>query len=82
MEPRLWRGIDAWEELSSEWNNCSFGTVDVDTITKKVAEYNKVGKLEKLRRSSRLELFSTVFHGFSIDFSIDFESAWRWRCNP
>ena len=28
--------------LSSEWNNCSFGTVDVDTITKKVAEYNKV----------------------------------------
>ena len=27
--------------LSSEWNNCSFGTVDVDTITKKVAEYNK-----------------------------------------
>ena len=27
--------------LSSEWNNCSFGTVDVDSITKKVAEYNK-----------------------------------------
>ena len=27
--------------LSAEWNNCSFGTVDVDTITKKVAEYNK-----------------------------------------
>ncbi|CAE7499104.1 DNAH6, partial [Symbiodinium sp. CCMP2456] len=39
---KLWRGIDAWEELSSEWNNCSFGTVDVESIQKKVAEYNKV----------------------------------------
>ena len=27
--------------LSSEWNNCSFGTVDVESIQKKVAEYNK-----------------------------------------
>ncbi|CAK8985673.1 unnamed protein product [Durusdinium trenchii] len=42
IRAKLWRGIDAWEELSAEWNNCSFGTVDVDTITKKVAEYNKV----------------------------------------
>ncbi|CAJ1374166.1 unnamed protein product [Effrenium voratum] len=42
LRAKLWRGIDAWEELSSEWNNCTFGTVDVDTITKKVAEYNKV----------------------------------------
>eukprot|EP00930_Biecheleria_cincta_P027502 TRINITY_DN19311_c0_g1_i1.p1 TRINITY_DN19311_c0_g1~~TRINITY_DN19311_c0_g1_i1.p1 ORF type:complete len:4103 (-),score=885.99 TRINITY_DN19311_c0_g1_i1:122-12430(-) len=42
LKAKLWRGIDTWEGLSSEWNNCVFGTVDVEGIQKKVQEYNKV----------------------------------------
>eukprot|EP00928_Gymnodinium_smaydae_P068046 TRINITY_DN5109_c0_g4_i2.p1 TRINITY_DN5109_c0_g4~~TRINITY_DN5109_c0_g4_i2.p1 ORF type:complete len:3873 (+),score=1233.23 TRINITY_DN5109_c0_g4_i2:1305-11621(+) len=39
---KLWRGIDSWEELTSSWNETAFGTVEVESITKKVLEYNKI----------------------------------------
>jgi len=42
LKAKLWRGIDAWEELSLDWNNQVFATVDVESITKKVQEFNKV----------------------------------------
>jgi dynein heavy chain len=39
---KLWRGMDSWEDLSEQWNSTAFGTVDVETINKKVMEYNKI----------------------------------------
>eukprot|EP00930_Biecheleria_cincta_P042962 TRINITY_DN29559_c0_g2_i1.p1 TRINITY_DN29559_c0_g2~~TRINITY_DN29559_c0_g2_i1.p1 ORF type:complete len:4097 (+),score=999.81 TRINITY_DN29559_c0_g2_i1:1152-12293(+) len=42
QQAKLWRNIDQWEEISVEWNNQSFGTIDTDTINKKMQEFNKV----------------------------------------
>jgi len=39
---KLWRGMDSWEELSAQWNATAFGVVEVESITKKVQEYNKI----------------------------------------
>ncbi|CAE8588829.1 unnamed protein product, partial [Polarella glacialis] len=42
VQAKLWRGVDTWEDLSVEWNNQVFATVDVESISKEVANFNKI----------------------------------------
>jgi dynein heavy chain len=42
LQAKLWRGIDSWEKLSTEWNTTQFGNVSVELIMKEVAQYNKL----------------------------------------
>eukprot|EP00929_Paragymnodinium_shiwhaense_P066427 TRINITY_DN33321_c0_g4_i1.p1 TRINITY_DN33321_c0_g4~~TRINITY_DN33321_c0_g4_i1.p1 ORF type:complete len:3770 (+),score=1255.81 TRINITY_DN33321_c0_g4_i1:195-11312(+) len=42
VRAKLWRGIDSWDQLNADWKATPFGTVEVEAISKSVAEYNKV----------------------------------------